>query len=74
MSGERYGWMVCNVNGDPCGEVWDTAEEAVCDARGRPPGCGYHVRPVTVRIEVRGRAPEPWLHGAPTPTDTEGGA
>lgn len=58
----QYGWMVCNVHGEPAGKLWATEAEARDDQRRFPVGCDYHVRPVEVRTIVRGFPPEPWCH------------
>ena len=60
----RHGWMVCTRSGDPCGEVFDTEAAARQAQRGYPVGCDYHVRPVAMRIVVRGQPPQPWCFRA----------
>lgn len=60
------GWMVCNVNSEPVGELFATenlARESLFDY---PPGCDYHVRPVSVSITVLGTPPQPWWHVVPS--------
>jgi hypothetical protein len=58
----RRGWMVCDINGQPCGEVLLSEQEAKLEQRTYPVGCDYHVRPVRVTIDVLGSPPQPWFH------------
>jgi hypothetical protein len=56
--------MVCDSMSQPTGDFF-TTEEAAKQAQGAyPVGCDYHVRPVTMTIEVHGSPPEPWFHKA----------
>lgn len=62
-SGRAY--MVCDVNGQPCGQPFATYEEARASARTVAGGMhGYHARPVEISIRVLGSPPEPWCFRA----------